>query len=239
MAYIKSISTVLSTIALLSATPALALSVSTGVDGAADVHVGNHVGVGVNLDTAVNASSNSEGSTSASEGADMNEGASAQDDLAIPLVVTHASVSANPVQISAGNVGTRSDLSSFVSQQLRIDANLSGVDTASDHVAVTYREPALFLGIVPVSIETTATTDASGNVTITEPWWNFLAASNETNLQTKVKANVDAVLGDATASAKLTAAQQAQLVSAITSAMASVHASASTSASAAGTVNTK
>ena len=123
--------------------------------------------------------------------------------------------------ISAGSVQTEQDLSGYIAARMRGDVNLSTVDTASDHVAVTYPEPAELFGFVPVTVETTATTDANGNVSVTQPWWSFLAATDNANLQSSVQASVQGVLGaSASSNTQLTVSQQAQLVAAIQSAMA-------------------
>jgi hypothetical protein len=149
-------------------------------------------------------------------------------------VVTQADVTAGtnaPVKIAADNVRTKVDLSGFIAAHMKSDANLASVDTASDHVAVTYKEPAKLFGAFAVSMDTTATTDASGNVTVTRPWWAFLASTDTASLQTNVRSGVDTVLGaNASANTTLSASQQAQLVSVIETTLAAA-ANASANAS--------
>jgi hypothetical protein len=187
------------------------------------------------MESGSNAEMNASGSENASGGASA--------DLSVPLVVTRADIDDNTIQasdVSAGSVQTRDDLSGYIAAQMHSDANLSAVDTASDHVAVTYPERAQLFGFIPVTVDTTATTDASGNVSVTQPWWSFLAASDQSALQTSVQSSVSGVLGaSASANMSLTASQQAELVAAMKSAMAAAanaSASASTSASGSATV---
>jgi hypothetical protein len=203
----KIFATILSTSLLFAAASASALTVSTGVTGNVQTNTGVTSAVGVQ----------------ASVGASSSAGTN----LSVPLVVTRTDLNDNTVQatnVSVGNVTTKSDLSGYIAAKLQSDINLYAIDTASDHVAVTYPERAEFLGFIPVIVETTATTDAGGNVSITQPWWSFIAAGDNTTLQSSVQSNVTAVLGaNASANTELSAAQQAQLIATIESAMSSAY----------------
>jgi|SRR5665213_518026 len=243
MTKIKTLIAGVSALALLTAIPAFALAVSTSVDGS--YYVGTNattttdVNVGVSGQGSTNSSANGNSNTSASSSDSASSNATA--DLSVPLVITRADVDGATVtasNVSAANVQTKSDLSGYIAAQMQGDANLAAVDTASDHVAVTYPEQAKLFGFIPVTINTTATTDAGGNVSITQPWWSFLAAADQTALQASVQSSVSGVLGaNASANAQLTASQQARLVAAIKSAMAATAATNVTAnASTSGTV---
>lgn len=256
MATMKAFLATASALALLAAAPVSALSVSTNGSGSAAVNVGTGVsvnaggsasasgGVGTNADTDTDMGSGSSTTGSASSGTSANAAASGSANLSIPLVVTQADVSSGTtqaVQISADKVQTTNDLSGYIAAQMQGDANLMSVDTASDHVAVTYQEPAKFLGIFPITVDTTATTDASGNVSVSQPWWAFLATTNNAQLQANVQSSVSSIIGaSGSANAQLSASQQARLVSAIKTVLAAAaNANASASASGSTTVNTQ
>jgi hypothetical protein len=228
MSTTKTFVAALSAVALFAATTVSALTVSTGVTGNAHAGAVATTSLGVQVNVGASGSSDTSNSRNTASG-------DANTSLSVPLVVTRADVNDNNVQatdISAANVGTKSDLTGYIAAKLHADTNLYAVDTASDHVAVTYPERAEFLGFIPVSVETTATADAAGNVSITQPWWSFIAASDNAALQSSVQSNVTGVLGaNASATAQLSAAQQARLIAAIESALsASYNVGASASA---------
>jgi hypothetical protein len=209
MAKNKTFAVVLS-MALLIGASASALTVS-GVTGATNVSIG------------VSGQSNAS-STGSNASGSANVSANATAQLSVPLVVTRTDVNNSAVQasnVSAASVQNKQDLSGYIAARMQADANLTAVDTASDHVAVTYPEHAELFGFIPVTVNTTATTDASGNISLSTPWWALLTSTDQTDLQTNVQANVDQVLGaNAQANTQLSASQQAQLVGAIESAMA-------------------
>jgi hypothetical protein len=256
-----------SALAMLAALPVSALSVSAGVVGAdqmssgaygvtnATINTGANVSGSANttdVNVGVSGNANSNGGSSASDtsgsSGSSDVSANSNTDLSAPLIVTRADVDSNAVTASsatADSVRTKDDLSGYVAAQMKSDANVSSVDTASDHVALTYKEPAKLFGFIPVTIDTTATADASGNVTISYPWWAYLATKDNADVQAKVQDGVNATLGtnasatanaNAQASAQLTAAQQAKLIASIKEALAS-GANASANASASGSVN--
>ena len=150
-----------------------------------------------NSGATVTGSSDTNGSDSSMAGMDMSGSDSA--DLSVPLIVTRADLDANTVQasnVSASNVQSKNDLQGYVAAQLQSDQDLSAVDTASDHVAVTYMEPVKLFGFIPANANTTATVDENGNVTISYPWWAFLATKDNADLQTQVQSNVAVAMKD-------------------------------------------
>lgn len=190
---------------LILATPVFALAVSTGVSG--NIQLG-----AVGATTSLELPDQIQGSTTNSVDASV----------AVPLVITQEDISAHIGGSAASpeEITTRAQLSNFIYSRLRSDPQLSGVDAASDHVAVTYQEPGTFLGVLSVLVETTVTTDASGNVSITHPWWESLSATDEIDLQSRAQTAVNGVLGaDVSDNTQLSLSQQAQLEYALESAM--------------------
>jgi len=158
--------------------------------------------------------------SSATSGVDTQIGSDAA--LSLPLVITRGNISADikAAPISAADVKTQDDLADFVSGLLHKHPDLSTVDAAADHVAVTCKEPGLFLGMIPVSADMTVTTDASGNITISQPWWDFLPPAAASQQSDAIQVAVNSVLGkNASGDSQLSLSQQAQLISSMESAM--------------------
>jgi hypothetical protein len=243
MKNIAKMTVLVSALSLLAVLPVSALSLPTDVvgavsgsgNGSSDIHVSGsaHAGAGVNVDVSGQGSGYSSGNSTSSEtsGANTSGGVSVTGgtDLSIPLVVSRADIDSNAIvatSVSSSKVVTKEDLSGYVAEQVQKDKNISVIDTASDHVALTYKEPAKLFGIVPFSIDTTATVDQSGDVTISYPWWNYLVTTDSAGAQARVQNNVNAALGaNATASglqnsSGFSAAEQAKLVAGIKAAMA-------------------
>ena len=70
-------------------------------------------------------------------------------------------------------VHTSAELKSFVENKGKADANLKSVDVAEGKVTVTYAMPVKFFGFWHTTMNTTASTDVSGNVTIDYPWYHI------------------------------------------------------------------
>lgn len=91
---------------------------------------------------------------------------------------------------SAGDVSSQDDLRAYISAEMAADTDVEAVQTSSDTVSITYREPARLLGFIPVSLRATATVDATGDVSIHYPWYGFLYAKSTGDLETALEARV-------------------------------------------------
>ena len=109
------------------------------------------------------------------------------------------------------------------------------VESAEDHVALTAKQSVKLFGFIPVTVKITTNVDANGDVTISYPWWAFLAVTNKAKLESKIEAQTklitarEAGSGMATgrvaagdvngdgveASAKLSADVQARLIESV------------------------
>ena len=203
MTTIKSFVATLSALALLTAIPASALTVATGVIGSTNVNVGT--GVSVDTGTNVSVGLNGEGSASAQEFHDSfgherigkrerfdereRFGPARRDPRG--RYERHGT-GFGRLRCERSNQGQPLRLYRCANTELATRIFFCMIDTASDHVAVTYPEHAELFGFIPVTVDTTATTDASGNVSISAPWWSFLAAIDQSNLQANVQSNVSA-----------------------------------------------
>ncbi|OGG53291.1 hypothetical protein A2851_01740 [Candidatus Kaiserbacteria bacterium RIFCSPHIGHO2_01_FULL_53_29] len=194
-----------------------------------NANVGVDVGVGVGGSADSNSgSAQTQGETNASGAADVSATGDVSVDVT-PLIITRADVDSNAVEAtsaSASSVKTQAELSGFVAAQVKGDNNISAVEAASDSVAVTYKQHAKLFGFIPVTLDATATVDASGNVKISYPWYAFLTVTNHDDLQASIQSNVNAQLGvsgsvnaSAQESAQLAAGEQARIVAAVQAAM--------------------
>ena len=217
-----------------------------GANGSAGLDA--NVGVGGSA-----SSSSSGGSTSGSaSGAASGE---ASVDVA-PLIITRIDIDSGAVKAtvsSPASVHSQADLSGYVASEMTSDSNIAAVESASDSVAVTYKQHAKLFGFIPVTVDATATVDAEGNVDVDYPWYAFLMVTNRGSLEAKIQDRVDATLSAsasasanaavdasaaANAAAELTAQEQARVVAEVRAVLESeLNASASADASAAANAN--
>ncbi len=221
---------------------------TTGAGGSVDANVD----VGVNVGAGTASSSTTSGGTQSSGSADANATMEANTTVTIqPLIITRADVDAGTVKATASSpssVKTQADLSGYVAGEMKVDTNISSVEAASDNVAVTYKQRAKLFGFIPVTVDATANVDASGNVTVSYPWYAFLMVTNKSDLETRIQNRVDAdasltasvnasanvdASATAEAAAQLSADAQARIVAAVKAAMqAELNAAANANASA-------
>ena len=227
-------------------------NVDSATEGSVNVGTGNtnaDVGVDVTVGSQTSGSGTSgSGSVEGSTNVDTSVQTSGNINVAgDTVVITRADIKADTVTTSSvapASVKTNADLSGYVAAQMKADENISAVESASDSVAVTYKQKAKLFGFIPVKVNATATVDAAGNVTVRYPWYAFLMATNKADLEARLQDRVDAVFAanvamntDASASAnaaadvaadvnataeasgELTAAQQALIVQEIRGAM--------------------
>lgn len=224
-------------------------SAAQGVVTAGDASLNTNLNVGVDVGAGTNSSSTSSGgNTEDSSSADANATMEANTTVAAQvLVITRADVDGGSVQAtvsSPSSVTTQAELSGYVASEMKADSNISSVESASDNVALTYKQHAKLFGFIPVSVDATATVDASGKVVVSYPWYAFLMTTNKSDLETRIQSRVDAdasLTASANAGAdasmttetvgELSAAAQARIVAAVKAAMqaelnASINASA-------------
>lgn len=101
---------------------------------------------------------------------------------------SQADVSAGASTETAANVSSNNTLALYAQGVLQSDSNVSGIAADSNHVAVSYYEPAKVFGFISAKINTTAEVDASGNASIHYPWYRFLTSVNDSDIQASVSA---------------------------------------------------
>ncbi len=217
-------------------------TVNTATQGSVSVgSTGANANVGVDVNVGAGGSAGTDSSSGSAQGSTQSSGSA--DVQVAPLLITRLDIDAGTVKAtvsSPSSVHTQADLSGYVAGQMKADTNISSVAAASDNVAVTYKQHAKLFGFIPVIIDATANIDASGNVTVSYPWYAFLMATNKSDLEVKIQnrvtteANVSGsanATADAQAAAELSADAQARIVAAVKAAMqAELNADASASA---------
>src|SRR3989344_1495481 len=204
-----------------------------GADASADANVGVDVGVGAqSSDSASDDNAQTSGSADANATMEANAGVTIQ-----PLIITRGDVDAGRVEATISSpsaVKTRAELSGYAAAEMKADSNIASIEAASDNVAVTYKQHAKLFGFIPVTIDATATVDASGNVEVSYPWYAFVMTTNKADLEARIQSQVSADINldasanaeanaDASATAEavaeLSAGTQAKVVAAVKAAM--------------------
>jgi len=203
-----------------------------GADATVDANVGVDVGVGGQTSGTTSGDAQGSGSADASATMQANAGVTVQ-----PLIITRGDVDAGRVGATISSpsaVKTRAELSGYAAAEMKADSNIASIEAASDNVAVTYKQHAKLFGFIPVTIDATATVDASGNVEVSYPWYAFLMTTNKADLEARIQSQVSADINldasanaeanaDASATAEavaeLSAGTQAKVVAAVKAAM--------------------
>ena len=153
--------------------------------------------------------------------------------------VTRSDVSDSGVVMSDPmNVTSSEDFAAYARSVLRIDENVSKIETSNDSVSVWYKEPAKFFGIVPIMVSTKATVMVDGTVVIEHPWWfkTFVTGGADAQMETDINSTAGSI-ARSEATTTLSSNTKARLVNALYSVMkthyaSSTDAAASTDASA-------
>src|SRR3989344_5081613 len=151
-----------------------------------------------NTDTDTDADTSGSGSANAnvSGNAEANANTNAQLNAGLgSLIVTRADVRSNAVIATSrdwASVKSDADLSGYIAAQMKNDENIARVQVSPANVAVTYKQQARFLALVPTTISATAMVDASGDVTVSYPWYSFLFAT-ENDIKAKLQDRVHAI----------------------------------------------
>lgn len=120
------------------------------------------------------------------------------------------------VNFRAEDVATQEDLKTYSMEEIKADPNISSLSFTNNDVAIAYKDHGRFLGFIPVTLDVDVTVDQSGNITFTYPWYSFLVAKDETDLETRIRNEVSGVL---TSSAGWTNYDRAVLASRILAAL--------------------
>ncbi len=82
---------------------------------------------------------------------------------------------------------------SGVAVRIIADKDLSKVESDDDSVNVSYKIPAKLFGFIPVGMVVRTTVGSAGEVKVTHPWYSFLTASDDTEIQADFMSKIDAI----------------------------------------------
>ncbi|KKU77361.1 MAG: Cell wall surface anchor family protein [Parcubacteria group bacterium GW2011_GWA2_47_7] len=212
---------------LLLSTTAQALTVSGSGDASVGVGAdsGNTIDVGATVYT--NASTTGSASKQGNEGSASSASASGESSATIQatsLVLTRADISlgsgTNATVTAPTAVKTSADLSAYASTVLLGDENASALASSDTEVSFAYKQRAKLFGLIPIFVTATVHVSASGETSVSYPWYVFLATTDSASLTSDVEAATKATLSSTEgASTTFSAAAQAQLLSEIHTAM--------------------
>lgn len=130
------------------------------------------------------------------------------------------------VVLSPSEVSSSANFSAYAQSVMASDENLTKIESSGDSVSIWYKEPAKFMGIVPVMVNTEAKVTVDGNVTVDRPWWYslFVRDSEADNLETSVSTTAEAIVrSEGAAMSTFSSSAQARLVNALHASMKAHH----------------
>ena len=111
------------------------------------------------------------------------------------LMIVRADVQSGSVaatSVNPASVSSRANLSGYIAAQMKQDKKISAVESASEKVSVTYKQPAKLFGVFRITLNTRVEVDRGGNVKISYPWYAFLTDANKTGVETALQSAFDA-----------------------------------------------
>lgn len=102
--------------------------------------------------------------------------------------------SGSRVNVTVDRVMTDTDLKAYVASEIKSDDNFNGVNIGDDKIEVDYKQPARFLGIIPMMVSVGVNINADGSVNVDYPWYSFLSLTNKSDLEAAIKSEVKAFL---------------------------------------------
>ncbi len=112
--------------------------------------------------------------------------------------VLNFSNNATPAVSDASTVGTRDQLSAYAAGVMHSDDNIQNVQMSSSSVIMNYKQPGRFLGFIPVTVSTQAQVNQDGSVSISHPWYDFLAMTNDSAIRTSIQAQLQQSMASTT-----------------------------------------
>ena len=201
---LKTLSALLLTLTF-AASPAYAQNLDVSVGGGVDAGATTSLDIEADADTSMD-----DGHADATVGTDTAAGFS--------LTRTHASVTnSSGTPMSAESVNTANDLEVYAASALRTHDSFDGVDVTSDRLSFRFKEDAKLFGFIPHKVTSRVEVSGDGAVTVTRPWYSFLASGLSTDTTASIEARVRTALGES--SGTMTARTQALVLAEIVSAL--------------------
>ncbi len=199
---------------MAAAMPAFALTVGTNAAVNADANMNGSANGNVAHSTAASSSSSVTTGASVGVGATTNANTDTNN--------TQGALGGSITVSTPGQVQSDTDLDAYSMSIQQNDASVSAVSSDDTSVSVDYKVPAKLFGFISLNMTETASVEVGDNnsteVYVSRPWWSFMAKADDhkdafaSRIKSHLPQNVSA---SATADARLTASEKAQLISAI------------------------
>lgn len=195
----------------LTAQPAFALKIDTGVDVSAEA--GTETGVYTTLE-----------SNASTTGANTEVHATAETEISTgPIVITASDVDESEVTVtSTAEVNSKTELDSYARGVVKANVDIRDVSLSETAVAVSHKQKARLFGILPITVYARTHVESDGSVEVKFPWYAFASAKKaaiESRVATAVRTSLPTVTADASASAKLSSHAQAEILEKTVAAM--------------------
>lgn len=89
----------------------------------------------------------------------------------------------------SAEVRSAAGLESYLGASVQNDERLEAIAITENRMELTYKRDGRLLWIIPVQMKTDVAVDASGDVSVSYPWYSFLVSTSET--QTALEARLD------------------------------------------------
>lgn len=96
------------------------------------------------------------------------------------------------------NINTSDDLDLYMRLLEQEDKDVSKIEVQEDRILLAYRQPAKFLGFIPVSVIANVKVDAQGNVSVDYPWYTILSVKDDAKLKEELQLKMAEILGGGT-----------------------------------------
>lgn len=196
----------------LTAQPALALKIDTGVDVSAQAGTEEGVYTTLESNATVTADTNAEANVESENGIAVG-----------PITITASDVDATQVTItSTAEVDSEADLDSYARGVVKTHADVRDVVLSETEVAVSHKQKARLFGILPITVYARTQVTSDGTIETKFPWYAFASAKKaaiESRVATAVRTSLPNASAEANASAKFSAQTQAEILEKTVAAM--------------------
>ena len=133
-----------------------------------------------------------------------------------PIIITRADVRTQAGISATGTASSSESLQTHAKTLVSDDAKVSSIELSGDRVAVSYEEPAKLFGFIHVTVPVLVAVAASGNTSISYPWYSFFLSTDRTSLAVRARGTASKELAARTnAFAKFSTTEQAQILDAL------------------------
>lgn len=179
---------------------------------------------GLRTNVSATTSVNDDGdAVNATVGADADAtatGSVQSDDEGESFVITRSDLDGNDNAVyDPADISTSAELSAYARSIMSADENIVKIEYDDDEVSIWYKEPAEFLGFIPVTVTTKATVTALGEIDIDRPWYDVFVTTEEDDSLENTLGTTAGTIARAESSTELSSNAQARLLNALRAGM--------------------